>query len=242
MASPIELDTKRWIKVVPVEDNVITVKALNFGCYYSNAANPPEKASEGTELATNSSLTIEVPSGRWFRAKEPSSTEAPFQPSILQVTPRPAPGGEIVTEELGNEIVTTEKIKNLAVVAGKIGTNQVTEGKIAPEAVTSAKVKPAATPVIAAEKLVTAGGGGGDRIVNFSLTGDGGTTLKYKLKHELKTFAVSVTFQKNETGKPGEPILSPTEKTVPISENEVELTFAAGKPAAAETIWVRIEG
>jgi len=116
MPNPISLDTKRWTRVVPTGRSQ-TVKCLNFACYYSNAAEPPELASEGTELGASSTVTIETPSGKWFRAKEPSSSEAPYQPSILEVqAPNPESTG---TPELGAESVTEAKIASEAVAPGK---------------------------------------------------------------------------------------------------------------------------
>src|SRR2546430_1431697 len=104
MTSAIALDVKRWTKVNPVEDEAITVTARGFACYWTREAEPPEKASEGTELATGSAVTIEEPNGRWFRAKEPSSTEVPAQPSLLEV--KAAIQGLIDSAEIEAEAVT----------------------------------------------------------------------------------------------------------------------------------------
>lgn len=249
----IPLDTKHWTKVAPgPEDESITVTARGFACYYSNEATPPEKASGGTELAEGSALTYENTSGRWFRAKEPASTEAPNQPSILEVTQAPAVEGETIsTAQIDNLAITTAKLAADSVTEPKIGSEAIDEDSIKAEAVTEAKVaketlgagttKPATLPAVAAEKLVKVGASGGDRVVLFNLTGDGGTTLKYKVKHSLKTQSVAVTYQTNSAGKPSEQITVPP-KTVAINENEIEATFSAGNPAAGETIWGRIEG
>ncbi len=130
----IDLDTKHWIKVSPVEDEIVKVTAKGFACYWSRSATPPEKASEGTELAENSAVTVEEPNGRWFRAKEPSSTEAPVQPCILEVEQTPPLGGEeIGTAQLDKEAVTAAKIAKEAVTAPKLkGVFGLTPGVLDP--------------------------------------------------------------------------------------------------------------
>src|SRR5438876_10388124 len=120
----IPLDTKRWTKVNPVEDEAVTVTARGFACYWSRLPEPPELATEGTELASGSAVTVEEPGGRWFRAKEATAGEA-LSPSILEVSQAPESRGEQVS---------TAMIDNLAVTTGKIASEAVSEPKLKAEA------------------------------------------------------------------------------------------------------------
>ncbi len=219
MALPIELDTKHWISVPPVGGRTEVVTCRSFACFYSNLASPPEKASEGTELAVAGTVTLETPNGKWFIGKTASSTELQL-PSLLELG---LPAGEGVgTEEIQNEAVTA--------------------AKIAKEAVTSAKVQIATLPAIAAIKTVKTGTSGIDRVSISNLKGDGGTTLKYKIKHSLETFAVAVTCYSNSSNKPSTQITgAELPAIVATSASEVELTFGAGLPATEAIIWVKVE-
>ncbi len=228
MALPIELDTKHWISVPPVGGRTEVVTCRSFACFYSNAASPPElnketgrpPVSESTELATGSTVTLETPNGKWFIAKVAGSTEIQL-PSLLELG-SPASPEAIGTEEIQNEAVTA--------------------AKIAKEAVTAAKVQIATLPAIAAVKTVKTGTSGVDRVSISNLKGDGGTTLIYKIKHSLETFAVAVTCYSNSSNKPGTQITGAEIPTIVASSaSEVTLTFGAGKPANEEIIWVKVE-
>lgn len=157
MPAPIELDTKRWTRVTPTGRSQV-VKCLNFACYYSGEAEPPEKASEGTELGANSELTLEGTRPRWFRAKEPASTEAPYQPSILEVA-EPSPesiatgnlaAGSVTEAKIGAEAVSETKIKAEAVSAAKLNGTEMAFFKAA--AVTQPKTTGTATGLVLGKK------------------------------------------------------------------------------------------
>jgi hypothetical protein len=215
----IALDTKRWTKVNPIEDEAVTVTARGFACYWSREAEPPEKASEGTELAKDSAVTVEEPNGRWFRAKEVTAGEAP-SPSILEVTQAPSPEGEQIS---------TGMIDNLAITTGKIAAN----------AVTPAKILPATLPAAGAEKTVTVGIAGIARKITAVHVGDGVET-KVKVKHGFETQAVNVIAQKGaETKKPGENYLNAAGAGNftwnAISLSEVEVTFGTAPIAKFES-------
>lgn len=232
MPLPIDLDTRFWIRFAasPAKSEVVRVRGN--ACYYSLEAAPPELKNPGEvtttattiELAENGEVAVEGPT--WFLNKMSTAerkNEAAFKPAILETLPAVLEG--IGTTEILNEAVT--------------------EPKIAKEAVSPTKLKPPTTPAVAAVKTVKVGAMGSDRVVNCNLKGDGGTTLIYKIKHELKTEDISVTFQKDNAGKPGEPMVSPVGaagKIEPEGENELKLTFETPKPANNEVVWVRVEG
>ncbi len=238
----IDLDTKHWIKVSPVEDEIVKVTAKGFACYWSRSATPPEKASEGTELAENSAVTVEEPNGRWFRAKEPSSTEAPVQPCILEVeqSPTGVGGEEISTGQIDKEAITTEKIKLLNVTAATLGA----------KAVTAAKALEATVPTPAAAESLTAvaGTAGVARTINFAYTAKHEASAKVKLIHNLGTTAVTVTAFTTATKLPSEIIgfgveaKGGIEKVKVESANEVLVTLKAAVPGAKEEFIYSVQG
>ncbi len=227
MPLPLELDAYHWIRFMPPGKSEV-VKVLGNACYHSSEATPPELEFPGkpvsagsTELAENGEVTVEGP--KWFLQKwtenERKFTEA-RKPALLETFP-------VVTEGIG-----TSEILNEAVTAAKI----------AKEAVTAAKVKIATLPAVAAAKTVKVGTAGVDRVVMANLTGDGGTTLKYKVAHGLETQGVAVTCYSNSASKPSTQITGASLPViVAISASEVELTFGAGTPANNEVIWVKVE-
>jgi hypothetical protein len=225
----IPLDTKRWTKVNPVEDEAVTVTARGFACYWSRVPEPPELASEGTELAKDSAVTVEEPNGRWFRAKEVTAGEA-LSPSTLEVSQSPESRGEQIS---------TAQIDNGAVTTSKLGSEAATAAKIGKEAVTSAKALPATLPAAGAEKSVVVGTAGVQRKITAVHVGDGVET-KVKVKHSFTTEAVNVVVQKGaETKKPGANYLNAAGAGnftwEPISASEVEVTFGTAPIAKFES-------
>ncbi len=220
MALPIELDTKHWISVPPVGGRTEVVTCRSFACFYSNLASPPEKASEGTELAVAGTVTLETPNGKWFIGKTAGSTELQL-PSLLELGAPASPEG-IGTEEIQNEAVTTAKIKA--------------------EAVTPAKVAVATLPAVAAIKTVKVSTTPGvDRVVLASLQGDGVKT-EWVVKHNLETFAVAATCYNNSGSKPSSTVTSASQPVVTATNaKELTLTFGAGFPANEQIIWVKVE-
>ncbi len=227
MPLPLELDAYHWIRFMPPGKSEV-VKVLGNACYYSDSSAPPELEFPGkpvsagsTELALNAEVTVEGP--KWFLQKW-TEAERKFteerKPALLETFP-------VVSEGIG-----TSEILNEAVTAAKI----------AKEAVTAAKVQIATLPAIAAVKTVKTGTAGVDRVSISNLKGDGGTTLKYKIKHTLETTAIAVTCYSNNAGVPGTQITSAEMPVITVlNVKEVELTFGAGKPANEEVIWVKVE-
>jgi hypothetical protein len=118
MALPIDLDLNHWVRVVPAEGKTQVVKNLGFACYYANTG-ALELATEGTELATNATVTVESPAGKWFRTKKAASTEIQT-PSVLELQPATNPG-IIGTEEIANGAVTNPKMAQLELTSALAG-------------------------------------------------------------------------------------------------------------------------
>lgn len=236
MPSPIDLDLNHWVRVVPAEGRTQVVKCLGFACFYASGASPPELASEGTELAANSTVTIEPPSGKWFITKKAAATEIQ-KPAILEV--QTAAIEDVETGDIATGAVTEAKIGALAVTEAKLGAEAVAAAKIKAEAVTSAKVLPSTLPAAGAEKTVVVGTAGVQRKITAVHVGDGVET-KVKVKHSFETEAVNVVVQKGaETKKPGENYLNAAGAGnvtwKPISLSEIEATFGTAPIAKFES-------
>lgn len=95
----------------------------------------------------------------------------------------------------------------------------------------------AAVPAIGASGSVTVGAKGRSRKLLANIVGDGAKTT-FKIPHGQGTFSIECTIQTNVAGHPSE-ITTTTVKIVAISENEIELTFAAA-PTAGTVFWVSI--
>jgi hypothetical protein len=224
----IGLDTKHWTRFSP-QGKTQVVKCLGFACYYSAEAEPPEISSTGTggtELAANATLTVERP--LWFRGKEPSTTEAPYQPSTLEVRVPSA------------ETTGTGQIENEA----------VTEAKLAAKAVTPAKALAATTPTPSGTESLTAelGTAGVTRTVVAAYNAKHEASAKVKIKHGLNTEAVVVFAYTVSSKKPSERLADSASTAGAIAKIKIEsaeeilVTLATGEPAAKEEFFYVVMG
>jgi hypothetical protein len=256
----IALDARRWEKVNPVEDEIVTVKALNNACYYSNAANPPELEFPGkpvsgpTELTENSEVTVEGQAGKWFVAKltsEERKGEALAKPCVLEVTPTPFVEGQeqvttamldkeaVTATKIGGEAVTASKIKSEAVTAAKLATNAVENAAIKNEAVTTEKGKLAANATKpGAEGEISALSIGIPRWAYFSWNAKKEAKAKIKLNHGISRLGAAVV----AVFKAGVQVYPTTttaqiETITRVSATELEVTLKEEATAGGEE-WI----
>ncbi len=241
MPLPIELDLVHWTKVTPGEGKIQKVKCLSFACFYAKEKQgPPEKNSEGTELAANSEVTIEGTTGFWFRGKTASSTEIQL-PSYLEVkAPEEIPG------EVGPGGITAEKIATGAVTEAKLAAGAVTNVKVAAGTLQGTKAAAATTgaPGATGGEFGTATNLGILRTqwVRYTSKGEANEVIS-KAKHFLETEKVVALLAVNVKAKAGEFKNAGAIAPVGIKEWEVESTTEVKvtlntTPASKDEIWI----
>jgi hypothetical protein len=229
MPAPIELDPRRWVRVVPQGKSQV-VKVIGGACYYSPEPEPPEieypgKPAAGTELTENSTLTLEGNIPRWFLAKMAEAErkgEEAFKVPTLEV-------------QIGKPESTGE---------ASLGSEAVTATRIAKEAVETAKVKPANTTGIsfsATEKTATELGGSGiTRTVLAYANPKHEAHAKVKIVHNLNTEYLDVTVWLLSSKKAKEqlPFTTWIKVVESKSANEVEVEFEKEPGSKEEFVFV----